>query len=285
MSKASEIKRVFQEQGLAPKKWMGQNLLVDKSYLNGIVRAAGLHEGESVVEVGAGLGALTEALVKQGARVWALEIDSGFFRLLTEKFGQSDRVTLIHADALKFDFRSLAERIGKLRVVANLPYNISSRLIFMFHENREIFSSLYVLLQKEVAERLIAPPGTKDYGVLTVLLGVSASVEILFHIPPKAFVPAPEVVSTLVHVSFPDPPPIEVANSGLLIRLVKASFAGRRKTLRNTLRNAPIPGLTPEILAVAANQADIDLARRGETLSPEEFARFADAISASLSTP
>ncbi len=282
MSKASEIKRIFKKQGLAPKKWMGQNLLVDKFYLNRIVRAADLKPGDKVVEVGAGLGVLTEALVEQGAKVWGLEIDSGFFRSLQEKFGESDNPILIHADALKFDFPGLADKIGKLRVVANLPYNISSRLIFMFHENREIFSTLDVLLQKEVAERLIAAPGTKEYGVLTVLLGVSATVEILFDIPPKAFVPVPEVTSSLVHISFPDTPPVEVSDSPLLTRLVKSSFAGRRKTLRNTLRSAPIDGLTQEILTISANQAEIDLGRRGETLSPEEFARFADAIRANL---
>jgi 16S rRNA (adenine1518-N6/adenine1519-N6)-dimethyltransferase len=285
MSEAYEIKRIFKEQGLAPKKWMGQNLLVDKFYLNRIVGAADLRSGDCVVEVGAGLGVLTEALVKQGARVWALEIDSGFFRSLQEKFGESDNPILIHADALKFDFPDLAKKIGKLRVVANLPYNISSRLIFMFHENREIFSTLDVLLQKEVAERLIAAPGTKEYGTLTVLLGVSATVEMLFDIPPKAFVPAPEVTSSLVHITFPDTPPVEVSDSRLLTRLVKASFAGRRKTLRNTLRNAPIDGLTEQILTTAANQADIDLGRRGETLAPAEFARFADAIGANLLAP
>ncbi len=282
MLKASEVKKLFKEQGLAPKKWMGQNLLVDKFYLSRIVRAADLKEGDKVVEVGAGLGVLTAALIEQGAKVWALEIDSGFFRALQEKFGESENPVLIHADALKFDFTGLAEKIGKLHVVANLPYNVSSRLIFMFHEHRQIFSSMHVLLQKEVAQRLIAPPGSKDYGVLTVLLGVSATVEILFDIPPKAFVPVPEVTSSLVYISFPDLAPIHVSDSQLLTRLVKASFAGRRKTLRNTLRNAPITGLNPEILRISADQAGIDLGRRGETLTPEEFARFADVIQANL---
>ena len=278
LSRVSEAKKIFREQGLAPKKWMGQNLLVDDSYLERILQAARIEPGARVVEVGAGLGVLTEALIRRGALVWALEIDSGFFRVLEEKFRPSKDVTLIHADALKFDFRDLAQRIGRLRVVANLPYSISSRLIFTFHENREIFTSLHILLQKEVAERLTAPPGTRDYGVLTVLLGVSAAVEILFDIPPKAFFPIPEVVSSLVRVSFPEIPPVEVQDPGLLIRLVKSSFSGRRKTLRNTLRSPAIAGLTPEILAAAADEAGIDLGRRAETLSPQEFARFADAI-------
>jgi 16S rRNA (adenine1518-N6/adenine1519-N6)-dimethyltransferase len=280
MSKGSEVRRIFKGYGLAPKKWLGQNLLVDSLYLNKIVQAAGITPGETVVEVGAGLGVLTEALVHRGAKVCALEVDSGFFRVLQEKFAGSSDVELIHADALKYDFGSLVGRIGRLRVVANLPYNISSRLLFMFQENRDIFTSLHILLQKEVAERLTADPGTKDYGVLTVLLGISARVELVFDIPPHAFFPAPEVISTLVKVVFPEIPPYRVQDGRLLTRLVKASFAERRKTLRNTLRSNPIPGVRPEALTQAADDAGIDLGRRGETLSPAEFARFADAIKA-----
>ncbi len=278
MSNASEIKKIFKGYGLAPKKWLGQNLLVDSHYLNKIVQAAKIESGEVVVEVGAGLGILTEALIKRGAKVCALEVDSGFFRVLEEKFAHSPDVELIHADALKYDFRALAERIGKLRVVANLPYNISSRLLFMFQENRDIFTSLHILLQKEVAERLIAEPGTKDYGVLTVLLGTSAKVELVFDIPSHAFFPVPEVTSTLIKVLFPDVPPFHVKDRRLLARLVKASFAGRRKTLKNDLRNASTLGASPQMLISAARNAGIDLRRRGETLSPEEFAQFANAI-------
>ena len=163
-------------------------------------------------------------------------------------------------------------------MVANLPYNVSSRLIFRFHEHRDLFGSLSIILQKEVAERLIAPPSTKDYGVLTVLLGVSANVRILFDVPGKAFYPKPDVTSSFVRIVFPEEPPVPVADPGLLQRLVKASFAGRRKTLRNCLRSARLPGVPFDRLAEAASAADIDLGRRGETLTPEEFARFTDAV-------
>lgn len=283
MANASEIKRIFREHGLTPKKWMGQNLLVDTLYLGKIVQAAHVNPGEPIVEVGAGLGVLTEALLERGAKVWALEVDSGFFRVLEDKFSGSPNVELIHADALKFDFSGLAREIGRLRVVANLPYNISSRLLFMFQENREAFSSLHILLQREVAERFVADPGTKDYGVLSVLLGVTAKVEILFHIPGRAFFPAPEVMSSFLSVTFPEVPPVTVSDHKLLTALVKASFTGRRKTLRNTLRNAAMFGISNDQLIQAANEASIDLGRRGETLSPVEFARFADAIAAKRS--
>ncbi len=281
MLSASEIKKIFREHGLTPKKWMGQNLFVDKRYLGKIVDAAGLSESDTVLEIGAGLGVLTEALVARGAEVYALEVDSGFYRVLETRFVDTPKVHLIHADALKFDFRGLAEEIGRLKVVANLPYSISSRLIFTFHECREAFDSLVIMLQKEVAQRLTAEPGTKDYGVLTVLLGVSARTQSLFDIPPNAFFPAPDVVSTLIRIDFPAQEPIHVSDPALMVRLVKASFAGRRKTLRNTLKNSSAIGVENALVVEAAQNAEIDLARRGETLTPSEFARFANEISRS----
>lgn len=278
MLRASDIRRIFRDHGLSPKKWMGQNLLVSRSYLNRIVEAAQVGPGEPIVEVGAGLGVLTEGLVECGALVWALELDSGFFRLLQEKFTGVPNVELIHADALKYDFRALAATLGKLRVVANLPYNISSRLVFRFLDNRDIFDSLCILLQKEVAERLVAEPGTRDYGALTVLLGAFGEARLLFNIPGKAFFPVPEVRSTLIRISFSDAPPVPVSDAKLLIRLVKTSFAGRRKTLRNTLKKGVKPDVSPQMVTQAAQDAEIDLSRRAETLSPQEFGRFADAI-------
>jgi 16S rRNA (adenine1518-N6/adenine1519-N6)-dimethyltransferase len=276
MMSVSEIRRIFREHGLAPKKWMGQNLLIDHGYLRRIGEAAHISPDEPVVEIGAGLGFLTEELERRGARIYALEIDSGFFRVLQEKFSGSARIELIHADALKYDFEALAGRLGQLRVVANLPYNISSRLLFSFCRKSRLFDSLHILLQREVAERLAASPSTKDYGILTVLLAAKASVEILFDIPPKAFFPVPEVTSSLIQVTFLSPAPLQIADSMLFERLVKASFASRRKTLRNTLRR--LSGASGESVALAAKQAGIDMARRGETLSPDEFATFANAL-------
>lgn len=273
---ASLVRRTFKEHGLAPKKWMGQNLLVDPSYLERIVTAADVKAGEHVVEVGAGLGVLTDALAGGGAEVWAFEVDAGFFRVLDERFRSRPKVHLIHGDALRYDFRQLSERIGRLRVVANLPYSISSRLIFRFFEHRGVFGSLTILLQREVAERLAANAGTKEYGVLTVLLGASASVELLFDIPGRAFYPVPEVTSTLVRITFLEPPPVTVADPRMLVRTVKGAFAARRKTLRNNLRSR-LP-ISDEAIEQAAGEAGIDLDRRGETLTPLEFTRLADAL-------
>ncbi len=279
MKSDTHPKATFKAKGLAPKKWMGQNLLVEPSYLGMIVDAAKIREGDHVVEIGAGLGALTKEIVGRNVTVWAIEVDAGFFRELETRFHDEPNVRLIHKDVLKFDFRSLAADVGKLKVVANLPYSLSSRLVFTFQENREIFEFAVVMLQKEVAERLVAGPGTRDYGALTVLLAVTAKAQALFDIPPSAFYPRPEVVSTLIRIVFPDPPPHNVIDHRLLTTLVKAGFSSRRKTLRNSLKSLVLHGLSFDRISEAAGMAGIDLGRRAETLSPEEFVTFANIIS------
>jgi len=149
MTKSSEASRLLSEHGLTPKKWMGQNLVVNPHYLHKILEAARIEAGDTIVEIGAGLGALTQGLLDLGAKVRALEIDRGFYRLLEERFTGNPDVVLLHEDALKYDLRGLAGELGPLKVVANLPYNISSRLIFKFHEDSDVFSSLCILLQRE----------------------------------------------------------------------------------------------------------------------------------------
>ncbi len=278
-------REILKERRLAPKKWLGQNLLVDKSYLHRIVSAACIRPGESVVEIGAGLGALTEALLNAGANVVALEIDSGFFRVLQEKFADSSMVEIIHEDALAYDFKSLADRIGRLRVVANLPYSISSRLLFRFVQIREVVQSLHILLQREVARRLVAEIGSKDYGVLTALLGVTAQVDALWDIPPHAFHPVPAIHSTFVRVVFSENLGVPIPDDDLLIRLVKAAFCARRKTLRNNLLGRRWLSAYDDVVERAASRCAIDLNRRAETLSPAEFAQFAAQIAAEQDSP
>lgn len=279
----NDAKKTFRENRLSPKKWLGQNLLVDRHYLDRIAHEASVVPGEYIVEIGAGLGALTQVLADSGAKVIAIEIDSGFFRELERKFAGNDNVELIHADALKFNFRELARRVGRLRVVANLPYSVSSRLVFMFQDNSDIFSSLTVMLQKEVAERFIADPGGRDYGTLSVLLGIRSSVRILFDIPGKAFYPVPAVVSTLIRIDFDDIQKVKVNDYKILTLLVKTAFASRRKTLRNNLKSMSLAGAGNEVIQKAAHHAGIDLGRRAETLTPYEFAAFSNAICSEIS--
>jgi 16S rRNA (adenine1518-N6/adenine1519-N6)-dimethyltransferase len=272
-------KQLLKERKLTPKRWLGQNLLLDQAYLERIVQGSAVKPGEHVVEIGAGLGSLTEHLVNAGASVWALEIDSGFFRALQEKFADVPSIELIHGDALKWDFRSLAGDIGPLKVVANLPYSVSSRLLFKFFEHRDVVDSIHVLLQKEVAQRLTAQVGTKDYGILTVLLGITAQVTVLFDIPPRAFFPVPAVHSSFVRIIFPQEDLCSIPDTPLLISLVKNSFRARRKTLKNNLLGPQINGLRREAISTAAQLCSIDLGRRAETLTPGEFADFTTQLS------
>jgi 16S rRNA (adenine1518-N6/adenine1519-N6)-dimethyltransferase len=270
----SEIKNIFQERGLSPKKWMGQNFLVDPNYLQKIVNAAEVRPGETVVEIGAGLGTLTAALAEAGAHVIAIEIDAGYARILAEVFANNPQVEIIHADALTYSFQEPADVHGRLRVVANLPYNVSGRLVFRFFEHRRLFESLHILLQKEPALRLTAQPGSKDFGILTALLGVTARVDVLFDAPPNAFFPAPKVTSSFVRVRFENFAELSDREVDTMVKLLKTVFNSRRKTMRNTLKQ-PVGDYTVEQIHTAADAAQIDLGRRPETLSPGEFARFA----------
>ncbi len=278
VSTPAQIKRLFKEYGLSPKKWLGQNLLTDLSYLNAIVESGRIAPGDRILEIGAGLGVLTERLAAAGAQVWALEVDSGFFKIVSERFAHEPAVHLIHTDALKFNYAQLAQVNGRLKVVANLPYNISSRLIFRFHELRNVFDSLIILLQKEVAERLCAEAGTKDYGILSVLLGWDASVEALFDIPPHAFYPQPHVVSTVVRISFKHAEHDDLHDPKLFTKLVKTAFQGRRKTLRNTLKNTTPFELSSEDFAAAAQRAHIDMSLRAENLTSQDYVNFTNAL-------
>jgi 16S rRNA (adenine1518-N6/adenine1519-N6)-dimethyltransferase len=267
---------------------MGQNLLLDERYLERIVTAANVKPDEPIVEIGAGLGVLTMQLARTGCRVWALEVDAGFVRLLEEILVEWPMVRVLHADALKYDFRPLAAELGTLSVVANLPYSISSRFLFRVYEQPGIFGRVVTLLQKEVAERLVAASGSREYGILSVLLGARATVERLFDVPRSAFYPRPEVTSTAVRITFPAEPPVPTMDSRIFTLLVKTAFSERRKTLRNTLKNTMAFGLSSQGFADAAQKAEIDLSRRAETLAPGEFGRFADEIArvqASWGTP
>ncbi len=275
---SAEVRSIFKKHGLSPKKWMGQNLLVDPAYLTRIVESARITPDDKIVEIGAGLGVLTSALQSAGAQVWALEIDNGFFKVLEDRFQSNQTVHLFHEDATKFDFLDLYNRIGPLKVVSNLPYSASSRILFSIVQNRSIYQSITMLLQREVAQRLIETPGQKEYGILSVLTQAAGNVELLFHIPPKAFYPKPKVDSTVVRITFTDPPPVHVEDWPLMVRLVKASFSSRRKTLWNNLSTMRAINVNKQIIKRGAEAANIDLSRRGETLTAQEFAMFANAI-------
>ena len=259
---------LLQKYGLRAKKSWGQNFLGDEEILDHIARLAVEVAGERVVELGAGLGHLAE----RGAEVIAVERDRDLAAVLRGELGE--RVQLIEADAARLDYLPLACG-GKLVVVGNLPYHLTSPILFGLLDQVDLVARAVLLLQREVAERLAAKPGTKEWGLLSVLLQHRAAVSVERRVPAGAFLPPPKVESALLRVAF-GPPRSLVADDGRFRRLVKAGFAQRRKVLANSLAAA---GIAPdEQLAAALAAAGIDARRRGETLTVEEWAALDRAL-------
>jgi 16S rRNA (adenine1518-N6/adenine1519-N6)-dimethyltransferase len=255
-------------EGHRPRKRFGQNFLVDAHYVARIVGAIDPRPGDNLVQIRPGLGALTTALVDGANRIAAVEIDRDLAARLRERFAP-DRLTLHEADALTFDFAALGPG---LRVVGNLPYNISSPLLFHLVTHESLLRDVHVMLQREVVARMTAQPATADYGRLTVMLQSRFAITRLFTVPPGAFRPAPAVESAVARlVPLRDDRP-RIVDEALFARIVAAAFGQRRKTLRNALR-----GIADDALM---RDADIDPALRGETLRVADFARLANRLSA-----
>ena len=277
----SQTRALLASRGLRPKAARGQHFLVDSSVRDAIVEAAGVGPGNLVVEIGPGTGVLTEALLRRGASVLALEVDRDLASALSQTLGRDPRLIVQVADALDFDFSarlgSHPER-GRIRVVANIPYSITSPLILRLLPCRELFEALYLTIQREVAERIIARPGTKAYGSLTLHCQYYAETQALLAIPRGAFYPVPEVNSMLVRFDLLDAARVSVRSPSRLFGVIRASFAQRRKMLRNAMRQA---GWSAAELDRALETCGIAGQRRGETLTLQEFARLSETLPAS----
>lgn len=255
-------------QGHRARKRFSQNFLHDAHYIARIVEAIAPAPGDRIVEIGPGLGALTAPLVERAGHVTCVEIDRDLAARLRERFAPA-RLTVIEADALEFDWRALVRADPRpLKIVGNLPYHISTPLLFALAPIAEHVAAQHFMLQKEVVDRLAAAPGSKTYGRLSVMAQYACAVTPLLSVPPGAFRPPPKVDSTVVRLVPHAKPPVAVDDPERLRRLVTAAFAQRRKTLRNTLRD--------HIDAEAMRAAGVDPGRRAETLSLEEFAHLAN---------
>ena len=266
--------RLLKRQGLAPHKKLGQNFLVSERVPRRIVDLAGLQPDDTVIEVGVGLGALTRPLAAVVARVIGLEADAGIVRMHAQQQDLPANVELIHADVLKADLAALVPPDQRLKIVANLPYSISSPFLFRLIDLAERMDSAVVMLQKEVAQRLMARPGTREYGVPTVLFAACAEVRPLLAVAPAEFHPRPKVDSLVVRIAF-QPQPARVTGLGsfdraLFTRIVHAVFGQRRKTLLNGLAGM-VPGGDKTRLAEMVRAAGIDPSTRAETLGLEDF--------------
>jgi 16S rRNA (adenine1518-N6/adenine1519-N6)-dimethyltransferase len=253
------------------KRSLGQNFLTDPNYIRKIVEAAAPEEGESIVEIGPGTGALTESLLAAGARVTAIEFDRDLAEGLRERFDPTGRFTLIERDALKVEICTIA--LAPIKVAANLPYNISTAILQKLASERGCLSTLVLMFQKEVVDRISAPPGSTERGYLTVVTEASFEVAKLFDVPPSAFRPVPKVTSSVVRLR----PKPALAGEDDFFKLVSTAFAAKRKTLSNNLK-ASYPGYVEMLEA-----AGIDGKRRAETLSIGEWLALHEAVRAGLS--
>jgi 16S rRNA (adenine1518-N6/adenine1519-N6)-dimethyltransferase len=264
-----------------PKKRFSQHFLVSPTILDGILRLAELTPEDVVVEIGAGTGTLTDALAGRVERLMALELDRDLITPLRQRFADRPHVEIMHADALAFDWDQLP---APIKVVANLPYGTAVAILLRLLKQRSRLRCAVIMLQREVAQRLYARPGTKAYGSLTLLTQWYASVDKGFHVPPSAFSPRPKVMSTVVRIIPRPAPPVPAQDEANLFRIIHAAFAQRRKTLANALRHA-FPSIDPGILRQTLESSAIAPSRRGETLTLEEFVRLSNAWPCLLPSP
>lgn len=267
------VQYVIRRFGIHAKHKLGQNFLIRPDVVAAIAEAAELGEHVPVMEIGAGIGTLTQALAETGADVTAFELDKSLERVLSHTLEHYKNIHIIYEDVLKANLKTI---LGDKdwRCAANLPYYITTPILLSLIQSDLPISLFVFMMQKEVADRILAKPGSKDYGALTIAVNFDCTAERVLDIPPSAFIPRPQVTSTVLKIRRREKPAVEVKDRKLLFSLVKMGFGQRRKVFTNTMKSGGIPAdWIPEIL----EKADIDGKRRGETFSMEEYARLADA--------
>ena len=276
----SSPKEIIRQYAIKPRKRLGQSFLMEQNVIRKIAALANVTKNDIVVEIGAGIGVLTEDLAQNAAKLIAVEMDDKLVEVLKDKLLKYNNVQIYSGDILKFDFGAIA-RDGqqKIKVISNVPYNISSQVLFHLLSFRKIIDSFVLMLQKEVIQRLVAPPGGKDYGVPSVILQMFASVEKVLDVPAGCFYPRPKVESSVIKGFFLERPLVELANEEFFIRLVRDAFAQRRKMLINNLKKSKLlEGVSESFLREALKLVGIDGQRRGETLSVEEFGHLSNIL-------
>lgn len=256
-------------------KSLGQNFLIDDSVLNDIVEGAEVNEKDFIIEIGPGVGTLTAKLLMKAKKVTSIELDNDLIPILHEELGEHENFNLIHKDALKVDFNSLIGEEKSVKLVANLPYYVTTPIIVKLLKDGYNFKSLTIMIQKEVAERINAEPNCKEYGALSVLVQYYCNTSIVRRVAPSCFIPRPKVESIVIRLDRLDKPRVNSKDENLMFELVRAGFNMRRKTLWNAAKSFK---LSKEKLEEAFEKSGIDPKRRAETLSIEEFAHLADCI-------
>ena len=273
---------VLQKYDFVFQKKFGQNFLIDSHVLDKIVSAAGITKDDFVLEIGPGIGTMTQYLAASARKVFAVEIDKAVISILEDTLKEFDNVQVINQDILKVDIKKLAEEHndGKpIKVVANLPYYITTPIIMGLFESQVPIDSITVMVQKEVADRMKVGPGTKDYGALSLAVQYYAEPYIVANVPPNCFMPRPKVGSAVIRLTRHEKPPVEVVDEKLMFRLIRASFNQRRKTLANGLNNSPELSYSKEEIQQTIEKCGFKAGIRGEALTLEDFAKLANVFS------
>ncbi len=276
----STIRDIKERYGFKLSKSLGQNFLTDKNIIDRIVESAGIGPEDLVIEIGPGIGVITREAAEHAKKVIAVEIDSNLIPILNETLGDCDNVEIVNRDILKTDvnelIRNCGENISGVKLIGNLPYYITTPIIMKLLEDGVNADSITIMMQKEVADRIKAVPGTKAYGALSVAVQYYCTVEAVVNVPKDVFVPQPKVDSTVLRLSIRKEKPVELADRDVFFRCVKAGFGQRRKTLHNSLMG--VENITKEGVKQALEAAGIDPSRRAETLDLEEFARLSNEV-------
>ncbi len=272
----SVIKKICDKYGFKFKKGFGQNFLCDEQIVESIILNSGINKDTSVIEIGPGFGSLTQSLLKYAKKVTSIEIDSSLIPVLDDLFSSYDNFNLINCDVLKFDLNSVID--DNTVLVANLPYYITTPILTYLLEGRFNLKSITVMVQKEVAQRLVALPGSKDYGAITCLIDYYTDSEIVVDVPKDSFIPAPNVDSAVVKLELLKEPRVLPESEKNMFKLIKASFNQRRKTFLNGISNSKITSLSKSELEKVILSLGYDINLRGETLSIEDFAKISDEI-------
>lgn len=284
MSELSNFKNtqeIIKKHNFSIQKKYGQNFLIDEHVLNKIIAAAELNKDDYVIEIGPGIGTMTERMAPECKHVTAIEIDKELIPILSETLSGFDNVDIINEDVLKVDLNKLiAERNDNkpVKVVANLPYYITTPIIMSLLENKIPIDTITVMVQKEVADRMMVGPGTKDYGALSLAVQYYAKPYIVANVPMNCFIPRPNVASAVIRLTCHKEPPVTVKDEKLMFNLIRASFNQRRKTLINGISNFSGLSFTKEQVAMALNSIGLSENIRGEALDLEKFAKLSDAL-------
>lgn len=263
------------------QKKFGQNFLIDTHVLERIVESSNITKDDFVLEIGPGIGTMTQYLCEHAGKVMAVEIDKNLLPILADTLKEYDNVTVVNEDILKLDIGKIAQEYNNgrpIKVVANLPYYITTPIIMALFESHVPLASVTVMVQKEVAERMQAGPGSKDYGALSLAVQYYADPYIVANVPPNCFMPRPNVGSAVIRLQTHVDPPVKVKNEKLMFGIIRASFNQRRKTLQNSVSHDPGLGISKELIAENLEKMGLSATIRGEALSLQQFAEFADLV-------